>query len=135
MLDIERVLREDRLLRAFSGLNHQAFEELSYSFAIALEQLSAPAPRQPRQRAIEGGCKAHLSSASEKLFFLLFYYKCYPTFDVAGVLFGVHRSRAHRWLLVWQPALETGWAESWYCQSVNSTVLKSLLDTFPRPKR
>ncbi|MEH2276463.1 MAG: NAD(P)H-binding protein, partial [Nostoc sp.] len=30
----------------------------------------------------------------DKLFFILFYFKCYPTFDVAGVLFDLHRSRA-----------------------------------------
>lgn len=95
MLDIERVLGEDRLLRAFSGLNYKAFEELQLSFAMALEQLPTPAGKQPRQRAVGGGRKAHLGSASEKLFFVLFYDKCYPTFDVAGVLFGVHRSRVH----------------------------------------
>ncbi|MEH1914630.1 hypothetical protein [Nostoc sp.] len=29
----------------------------------------------------------------------MFYFKCYPIFDVAGVLFDLHRSRAHRWML------------------------------------
>lgn len=98
---------KDRLLRAFSVLNNKAFEELQLSFAIALEQLPAPAYKQLRQRAVGGGRKAHLGSASKKLFFLLFCYKCYPTFDIAGALFGVHRSQAHCWLLHWQPALET----------------------------
>ncbi|WP_293163193.1 transposase family protein [Okeania sp. SIO2C9] len=36
----------------------------------------------------------------------MFYFKCYPTFDVAGVLFDLHRSRAHRWMLRLQPILE-----------------------------
>ncbi|WP_251960459.1 transposase family protein [Nostoc commune] len=26
----------------------------------------------------------------------MFYFKCYPTFDVAGLLFDLHHSRAHR---------------------------------------
>ncbi|NES93229.1 MAG: transposase family protein [Okeania sp. SIO2B9] len=34
--------------------------------------------------------------ASYKLFLIWFYFKCYPTFDVPGVLFDLHRSRAHR---------------------------------------
>ena len=34
------------------------------------------------------------------------YVKCYPTFDVAAVLYGVHRSRAHRWTQDWLPVLE-----------------------------
>lgn len=134
MLDIERVLREDRLLRAFSGLNHKPFEELSHSFAIALEQLSAPAPRGPRQRAVGGGRKAHLSSPPTKLFFLLFYYKCYPTFDVAGVLFGVHRSRAHRWLLRWQPALETALGRKLALPERKLHSVEEFVGCFPQAK-
>lgn len=134
MLDIERVLREDRLLRAFSGLNYKAFEELQLSFAVALEQLPAPARKQPRQRAVGGGRKAHLGSASEKLFFLLFYYKCYPTFDVAGVLFGVHRSRAHRWLLRWQPALETALGKKLALPERKLHSVEEFVEHFPQAK-
>ncbi|MDF5730610.1 MAG: hypothetical protein PUP92_21950 [Rhizonema sp. PD38] len=39
MLDINRVLKEDRLLRAFTGLNRKAFEELSVAFEIVLNTL------------------------------------------------------------------------------------------------
>ncbi|MBH8566044.1 hypothetical protein I8748_28435 [Nostoc sp. CENA67] len=38
MLDINRVLQEDRLLRAFNRLNHKAFDELSVAFEIVLNQ-------------------------------------------------------------------------------------------------
>lgn len=34
----------------------------------------------------------------DKLFFVLFYFKCYPTFDLAGILFDFDRSQANRWL-------------------------------------
>jgi hypothetical protein len=37
----------------------------------------------------------------------LLYLKCYPTFDVAGILFEVDRSRACRWVGAWLPLLET----------------------------
>jgi hypothetical protein len=44
-----------------------------------------------------------------QLFFILMYVKCYPTFDVAGALYGVNRSQAHRWtqrlLLILEKAL------------------------------
>ena len=32
--------------------------------------------------------------------------KCYPIFDVASVLYQVHRSRPHRWVQTWLPVLE-----------------------------
>ncbi len=45
MLDINRVLKEDRLLRAFTGLNRQAFDELSIAFEIVLNsEAIAPQP-------------------------------------------------------------------------------------------
>ena len=114
MLDINRVLKEDRLLRALTGLNRKAFDELLPAFsvqlnseAIRLTPRSANATTQkPRLRARGGGRKARLLQAKDKLFFILFYFKCYPTFDVAGVLFDLHRSRAHRWMLRLQPILE-----------------------------
>ncbi|HUV80121.1 MAG TPA: transposase family protein, partial [Candidatus Bathyarchaeia archaeon] len=35
-----------------------------------------------------------MRTPTEKLFFILFYYKCYPTFDVLGLLFDLDRSNA-----------------------------------------
>ncbi len=60
----------------------------------------------PKHRvpAIGGGRKARSSEPSYKLFFILF--KCYPTFDVAGLLFELHPNRAHRWMLKLQLLLE-----------------------------
>ena len=34
------------------------------------------------------------------------YVKCYPTFDVASVLYQVRRSRLHRWVQIWLPVLD-----------------------------
>ena len=41
-----------------------------------------------------------------KLFFILFYFKCYPTFDLAGILFDLDRSQTNRWMHRLQPILE-----------------------------
>ena len=84
MLDIERALKQDRLLRALTGLNRKAFDALLPIFSEIYEQTCQT---QPRQRAVGGGRKARLRQIKNKLFFILFYFKCYPTFDVAGLLF------------------------------------------------
>jgi hypothetical protein len=76
MLDIERVLNQDRLLRALTGLNRKAFDALSAGFSSLYEQSRQT---QSRQRAVGGGRKARLLGTQEKLFFILFYFKCYPT--------------------------------------------------------
>jgi len=45
-----------------------------------------------RKRAVGGGRRHTLKTPTDKLFFILFYLKCYPTFDLAGLLYGVDRA-------------------------------------------
>jgi hypothetical protein len=97
MLNVEGALSNDRLLRALTGLNRNAFEDLCLAFEVAY-QADLNADLRPRRRARGGGRKARLQSPWAKLFFILFYFKCYPTFDVLGFLFGMERGRAHRWV-------------------------------------
>ncbi len=107
MLDLERVKRDDRLLRALTGLNLKALTALQPSFAQALAE--APIPRrspQPRERSVGGGRKPRLASVEDKLIDILVYFKCYPTFDLAGLLFDLDRSQANRWMHRLQPVLE-----------------------------
>ena len=73
MLDINRVLKEDRLLRALTGLNRKAFDELSQGFEIVLNQEAIAKKQKPRKRCVGGGRKARLQRVEDKLFFILFY--------------------------------------------------------------
>ena len=86
-------------MRAMTGMHVKAFNALKPAFVKALA--AAPIPRRstaPRQRAQGGGRKPRLESVEHKLFYILFYFKCYPTFDLAGILFDVDRSQANRWM-------------------------------------
>jgi hypothetical protein len=75
MLNVDRALNNDRLLRAMTGLNRKALNELCQVFGeVYQEKLQATA--QPRKRAKGGGRKARLQSPSAKLFFVLLYFKC-----------------------------------------------------------
>lgn len=105
MLNLERALNQDRLLRALTGLNRKAFDALLPSFEQAYEA-SRNAAKPVRKRARGGGRKARLSSIEAKLFYILFYFKCYPTFDLAGILFDLDRSQTHEWMHELQPVLE-----------------------------
>jgi hypothetical protein len=100
---IERVFREERLMRALTGLNFEEFYVLLPSFEKAWnESLTG----KNRQRGIGGGCKGLLPEASHKLFYILFYMKTYPTYDVAGFMFGAVRSAACGWMKKFLPVLE-----------------------------
>ncbi|CAA9356861.1 Mobile element protein [uncultured Leptolyngbya sp.] len=132
MLDIQRVLKQDRLLRAMTGLNRKAFEALLETFSRLYEEARQ---QQPRQRAVGGGRKARLRHTQEKLFFILFYFKCYPTFDLAGIIFDLHRSQAHEWMHRLQPLLEQTLGQKMVLPERKLDSLEAFLERFPGVKR
>lgn len=103
MINLEKILKQDRQIRATTGLNRQAFEALLPSFEEAYQQKLM---NKRRWRTIGGGRKATLKTSADKLFFILMYCKCYPTFDVMSVIFGFDRSCAHDWVHRLLPILE-----------------------------
>lgn len=132
MLNIQRVLNQDRLLRALTGLNRKAFDQLLETFSPLYEQTRSC---QPRQRAIGGGRKARLLSTQEKLFFILFYFKCYPTFDLAGIIFDLHRSQAHEWMHRLQPILETTLGKKMVLPERKLASIEEFVARFPDVER
>jgi hypothetical protein len=105
MLDLDRILNDDRLMRALTGLNHKAFEALLPSFETAYQQ-NLIQPDQTRQRRLGGGRKARLLTIEYKLFYILLYCKCYPTLDLLSVMFAFQRSCACDWVHTLLPVLE-----------------------------
>ena len=108
MLNVDFALRSDRTMKALTGLTRAEFQQLGPVFGQALSEhvQSRRADRQRKPRKPGGGGKYRLDRVEAKLFFILLYVKCYPTFDVASVLYQVHRSRPHRWVQTWLPVLE-----------------------------
>ena len=60
MLDINRVLKEDRLLRALTGHCRKAFDKLLEAFCVQLNLEAIATMQKQRLRAIGGGRKARL---------------------------------------------------------------------------
>jgi hypothetical protein len=92
------------MVRAILGMHYNTFLDLVPQFENALYVAAKNKPR--RERAVGGGKKGVLKDAQMKLFFLLFYIKTYPTFDVIGFLFGKHRSQCCTDVHTWLPLLE-----------------------------
>ncbi|MFN9887215.1 MAG: transposase family protein [Pseudanabaena sp.] len=133
MLDLERILKQDCLLRATTGLNRKAFEALLPDLAGAYGQ-SRVKPDVVRKRAVGGGRKATLRTSQDKLFYIFFYCKCYGTFDLMGVLFGFDRSCAWDWVHALLPDLEQALG---YKQVLPTRKLRSMeefLERFPDVK-
>jgi hypothetical protein len=132
MLDIKRVLKQDRLLRALTGLNRKVFEALLVAFSPLYEQARQT---QPHQRAVSGGRKARLLGTQAKLAFILFYFKCSPTFDLAGIIFDRHRSQAHEWMHRLQPILEATLGKKLVLPERKLDSIAAFFERFPAVKR
>lgn len=90
-------LRNERQFRAFTGVSQNVFDRLLPEFTRCLEaarQQRYQTHRARRQRQPGGGRKGALSTPELKLFFILFYLKNYPTFDVLGGLFDLSHAKA-----------------------------------------
>jgi hypothetical protein len=98
MMNIEKVLKNDRLMHALTGMSAKEFEDLLPEFKKAWEVARMRKYRNDpnRERRPGGGKKGFLKTSREKLFFILLYYKCYPTYDVASFLYACDRSAACR---------------------------------------
>jgi hypothetical protein len=133
MLNLERIFQQDRLLRAMTGLNLKAFESLVPSFAQAYEQSRVNRDVE-RKRAIGGGRKATLRTPGEKLFYILLYCKCYPTFDLLSVLFGFDRSCAWDWVHGLLPVLEQTLGDKQALPERKLRSMEEFLERFPDVK-
>ena len=90
-------IKNERQLRAATGLSSKQFSILVSIFAKYLEEAKLE-KYKGKNRKIGSGKKGDLETADEKLLFILFYLKCYPTFDVLGFTFGISGDAAHRYI-------------------------------------
>jgi len=90
--------KNPRKLLALTGLTKAEFEEVLPAFQEALaERFPEPKPKK-RQRAPGGGRKPKLSSAEDKLLFILVYTKTYPVQVVQGEMFGMSQPTTSQWI-------------------------------------
>jgi hypothetical protein len=103
LMDIDKVLNNKRLVRAVLGIKKKTFEELLVVFRRILRE---EAEKKDRKRAYGGGSNGNIKEPRKKLFFILWYLKVYPTFDVAAYVFGSSKSRTQVWAHKILPILE-----------------------------
>ena len=92
-------IRDERQLKALIGLSFEHLTQIEEAFSNVYEARKDQAYEEgkakgERQRAPGGGKKGQLRTMRDKVVFLLYYLKVYPTFDVLGAQFGLSRSKA-----------------------------------------
>ncbi|EMS86504.1 helix-turn-helix domain-containing protein, partial [Leptospira noguchii] len=89
MISKEKVLKNPRMSQALLGVSHQEFKTLCVPFGLAYLSL-----KEEIKHNFTKGRKSILQDIEENLFFILFYLKTYPTYDVLGACFKMDRTTA-----------------------------------------
>jgi hypothetical protein len=103
-------IRDDRQMKALTGLSQAQFDSLLPIFSDVYQTAQQKSYEDgvksgTRRRQPGGGVKGTLPTMAEKLQFVLYYYKTYPTFDVLGQPFAMARSKANEHLHKLSPIL------------------------------
>lgn len=133
MLNITRCFQDIRLFKAVTGTTYAEFHALLPEVEAALgEQTKQRKPARQRQ---EGGGRKHpLLTVCEKLFFILFYIKCYARFDVFAWVFEVDRAQPQRWVKAYLPVLEAALGRKAGLPERKIASVEEVLRRFPQLK-
>jgi len=90
----EEARKKPRVFRQLTGMTPEEFDKLKAPFEAAYEEDE----QQQGKPGSLAGRKAVLLTCEDKLFFLLFYLRHYPTQEVLGFLFGISQGQANHWI-------------------------------------
>lgn len=107
MYKYDRVQNNHRLLRAMTSVNRPEFAKMLPMFQRAWEsQIQEKSLEPGRQRRLGGGRKPVLQTTTDKLWFILFYFKTYPLQQVIAFSFGMSQGQACYWIHTLSPVLK-----------------------------
>jgi hypothetical protein len=101
MMHFKKIQTRPRVFQQLTGLTVAAFLRLLVDFERASHDDQAQRDQNrpaPRQRRPGGGRKGALPTAADKLVFLLFYFRHYPTQEVLAFFFGLSQPQACYWI-------------------------------------
>ena len=103
-------IRDERQMKALTGLSQAQFDQLLPTFSNTYRAAQQRIYEQgvvsgTRRRQPGGGSKGKLPTMADKLQFVLYYYKTYPTFDGLATQFEMARSKANENLHKLSPIL------------------------------
>ena len=131
---MEAVFRKPRLLRALTSLDAGEFSRLLAAFEQESQARRGQFNRfgEHRQRAPGAtGNAGGLSTPKARLFFVLFYFKCYPLQEVMGVLFGLSQPQVCLWIGRLTPLVNAALGRELVLPARRPADLDQLLEAVP----
>jgi hypothetical protein len=131
-MNIQKLSRDPRAMRALTGLSYEEFNDLIPTFEKSFRDIQRQKPH--RQRKVGGGKKGKLPTIESKLFFILFYLKAYPTFDVLGFMTDRDRGKCCRSVHILLRALKKTLGREIVLPERKIRTVEEFLDKFPEAK-
>jgi hypothetical protein len=134
VITYQKLAKKPRLFQNFTGLSLDAFEQLLPSFADAYEadlDERDKAKETVRQRQRGGGRTSGIPTIEDKLVFILFYFRYYPTQILHGFLFGMSQPQANDWIHRLTAILNTALGEHQQLPARQAKDIESLLAACP----
>lgn len=121
------------MLRALTTLDPGEFERLLAAFEAAwqTQRHGQNYAGQARQRRPGAGHKGTFANSQAKLFFVLFYFKCYPLQEVMAVLFGCSQGQVSHWVGVLTPLVNGALGRELLLPARRPADLETLLEAVP----
>jgi len=136
MLDMDLATGSDSLMRALTGVSPKEFRLILPDFGRELERDKEERYDKgirdgTRQRRSGGGYKGKIRTDAQRLFFILLYFKTYPTFEVLGFFFGMRKKNARRNVNKLAPILEKALGSKTLLPARDARNLSKLLKEIP----
>ncbi len=130
-MNIDKVLNNQRLIKAVLGIRKESFEKL---LVIFRQIVKAGAESKKRKRKVGGGSNGNIKDPRKKLFFILWYLKVYPTYDVAAYVFSSSKSRTQAWGQKILPLLEKTLGRKLVLPKRRVNSIEEFFEMFPEVK-
>lgn len=131
-MNIVKLARSPRAMKALTGLTYQEFTLLVPTFEKAVHDLRME--KLNRKRKLGGGQKGKLKTGADKLFFILLYLKTYPTFDVLAFFSDKSRGRSCESVHFFEKALEKALGRKLALPKRKINSVEEFLQKFPEVK-
>ncbi len=131
-MNISKLSRDKRAIKALTGLSYQEFSDLIPVFEKSLYEIRKQKPN--RKRKVGGGKKGKLPTIEDKLFFILFYLKAYPTFDVLAFFTDRQRGHCYESVILLSNALQKALGRKMVPPERKMRSVEEFLQKFPEVK-
>lgn len=132
-MNIPKILAHPRSMQAMTGISKSEFDDLVITFEqVILENKRTVSTAVKRK--FGGGRTGRLATTPEKLFYILFYLKAYPTFDVAGAWFDFDATNACKNSHILLAALERSLGRKIVLPKRKASSIEEIFERFPEIK-